>query len=62
MYTFLLDGQTLYYPGDELCTLTGDPVVKLAIGQAGSCEMTIPPTNPEPSPPKPMFPGCSRMV
>lgn len=46
MYTFLLDGQTLYYPGDELCTLTGDPVVKLAIGQAGSCELTIPPTNP----------------
>lgn len=46
MYTFLLDGRTLYYPGDELCTLTGDPVVKLAIGQAGSCELTIPPTNP----------------
>ena len=46
MYTFLLDGQTLYYPGDELCTLTGDPVIKLAIGQAGSCELTIPPTNP----------------
>jgi len=46
MYTFLLDGQTLYYPGAELCTLIGDPVVKLAIGQAGSCELTIPPTNP----------------
>jgi phage minor structural protein len=46
MYTFLLDGQTLYYPGDELCTLTGDPVVKLVIGQAGSCELTIPSTNP----------------
>lgn len=46
MYTFLLDGKTLYYPGDRLCTLTGDPEIKLAIGQAGSCELTIPPTNP----------------
>ena len=46
MYTLLLDGKTLYYPGDKLCTLTGDPEIKLAIGQAGSCELTIPPNNP----------------
>ena len=46
MYTYYLGDDILYYPGDELCTLTGDPVIKLAIGQAGSCECTIPPTNP----------------
>ena len=46
MYTILLDDDVLYYPGDAKCTLTGDPVIKLSIGQAGSCEMTIPPTNP----------------
>ena len=46
MYTILLDDDVLYYPGDAKCALTGDPVIKLSIGQAGSCEMTIPPTNP----------------
>ena len=46
MYTYWLDDQILYYPGDSLCTLVGDPVIKLSIGQAGSCEMKIPETNP----------------
>lgn len=45
MYTIQLDGKTAYYPGDSECVAI-DPVVKLALGQAGSCEFTIPPFNP----------------
>ena len=29
-----------------MLSIVGDPVIKLAIGQAGSCEITVPPTNP----------------
>jgi len=45
MYTIMIDGKTAYYPGDSECVAI-DPVVKLALGQAGSCEFTIPPFNP----------------
>ena len=45
MYTINLDDKIIYYPGDSECTVI-DPVVKLSIGQAGSCEFTVPPTNP----------------
>lgn len=45
MYTIKLDGKTIYYPGDSECVAI-DPVVKLALGQAGSCEFTVPPFNP----------------
>lgn len=46
MYTIYLDDEILYYPGDDVLSIVGDPVIKLAIGQAGSCEITVPPTNP----------------
>lgn len=46
MYTIYLDDKILYYPGDDVLTIVGDPVIKLAIGKAGSCEITVPPTNP----------------
>lgn len=46
MYTIYLDDKILYYPGDELCAIIGDPVIKLAVNQAGSCELTVPPSNP----------------
>ena len=46
MYTIYLDDKILYYPGDDVLSIVGDPVIKLAIGQAGSCELTVPPTNP----------------
>lgn len=46
MYTMNLDDEILYYPGDEVLTIVGDPVIKLAVGKAGSCEVTVPPTNP----------------
>lgn len=46
MYTMNLDDEILYYPGDEVLTIVGDPVIKLTVGKAGSCEVTVPPTNP----------------
>ena len=46
MYTIYLDDEILYYPGDDVLSIVGDPVIKLAIGKAGSCEITVPPTNP----------------
>lgn len=46
MYTMNLDDEILYYPGDEVLAIVGDPVIKLAVGKAGSCEVTVPPTNP----------------
>lgn len=46
MYMIYLDDEILYYPGDDVLSIVGDPVIKLAIGQAGSCEITVPPTNP----------------
>jgi phage minor structural protein len=46
MYTIYLDDEILYYPGDDVLSIVGDPVIKLAIGQAGSCEITVPPANP----------------
>ena len=51
MYRICLDNndnqgeRTLYYPGDPECIVI-NPVVKLAVGQAGSCEFTLPPINP----------------
>ena len=45
MYTIKLDGEYIYYPGDNKCAVI-DPVVKLSIGQAGSCEFVVPPFNP----------------
>ena len=45
MYTMYLDDNILYYPGDsEYVAYVA--VVKLAIGQAGSCEFILPPINP----------------
>lgn len=46
MYTMNLDDEILYYPGDEVLAIVGDPVIKLAVGKAGRCEVTVPPTNP----------------
>lgn len=45
MYQIYLDDGILYYPGDKDYVVY-DAVVKLAIGQAGSCEFVLPPTNP----------------
>ena len=45
MYQIYLDDGILYYPGDKDYVVY-DAVVKLAIGQAGSCEFVLPPINP----------------
>lgn len=40
-----MDGQTLYYPGDDEAVLT-NPTVKLQAGYAGTFECAVPPINP----------------
>ena len=45
MYQIYLDDGILYYPGDKDYVVY-DAVVKLAVGQAGSCEFVLPPINP----------------
>lgn len=45
MYTIYLDDAVLYYPGDPLCVVMA-PVVKRAVGKAGSFECLVPPVNP----------------
>ena len=45
MYKITLDESIIYYPGDKECYVE-DAVVKLAVGQAGSCEFRVPPENP----------------
>ena len=45
MYTFYLDDNILYYPGDPECIIK-DPTIELTVGEAGSCEFLLPPENP----------------
>ena len=45
IYEILLDGQTLYYPGDEQCVVL-DPKITLKMNDAGRCELSIPKINP----------------
>ena len=42
MYKAKMDGQTLYYPGDQEAVLI-DPTVDLQTGYAGTFEFSIPP-------------------
>ena len=45
MYTFYLDDNVIYYPGDPECIIK-DPTIELTVGEAGSCEFLLPPENP----------------
>lgn len=45
IYEILLDGKTLYYPGDEQCVVL-DPKITLKMNDAGRAEMSIPTINP----------------
>lgn len=44
-YEILLDGNTLYYSGDEQSMII-DPKITLKMNDAGRCELTIPTSNP----------------
>ena len=45
MYTIYLDDECLYYPGDTVNTLN-KAVIKEGVGDAGSIDLNVPPTNP----------------
>ena len=45
MYEILIDDKTLYYPGDELCTVI-DPEIELKMNDSGTAKMKVPSTNP----------------
>ena len=46
MYRVLIDGQDLYYPGDEECTVA-DAITNLQLNDSGTFECTVPVINPE---------------
>lgn len=45
MYEIYLDGKQLYYPGDQICTLTA-ALLDRKLNEAGVFNITVPPTNP----------------
>lgn len=45
MYEILVDGKTLYYPGDKECTVI-DPEIVLKMNDSGTAKMKVPVTNP----------------
>ena len=45
IYEMLLDGETLFYPGDEECVVL-DPEISLKMNDAGQAKMVIPNVNP----------------
>lgn len=45
MYEILMDGNTLYYPGDKECTVI-DPEIELKMNDSGTAKMKVPIINP----------------
>lgn len=45
IYEVLLDGKTLYYPNDTVCTIYGGKLTQ-ALNDSGTFEFTVPSTNP----------------